>query len=472
MNKENTQRVKILVADDDPTQLPYIITSLIDCNDDTISQKDRFEIVMQCFDLKFTDTFLEVERMVNNKRNPFIPHIALLDVNFEKNSKLLKKKNVDLRYKGIELAELIKTKGNGFSKVILNTGFSEHEQWKEMFRKKGYVVKSDYAEDDPENTIYRKEKRGDKGTDALTHLVRPILHHFAVETYRCLDAPSKKKITLITDGIKTKHRGSQQVDEVLQQLPVTGKNLAYTFGDLFYFNAEIIRSDGVVKIGHSGISDHIPGLISDARVTSLGAFPFLNGPWKTEEIQQGFVSYISEDMPEKIRLLEEKVIELVMGFYVPLLSKEKMRYVTHDYARNYTLVRFQKNPSKVESMPTHFVEAMRNNVIVRISAVLAANVCTEQRLYLTVPGKIDALRLHRKAFKIYIDQNPPFIKLTPDDWEDHKHVSSFIVGRLGLSCNEKEEDYQVSDLCDPEREVYYKCHTRITAEVKKNISSR
>ena len=459
-----TQKIKILIADDDESQLSFLIASLIHCSDPTIRLTDKVSAGKSCFELRFTTSYKEVKAMINARRNPFIPQIALIDVNFEKNQDLPKDKADDPRYLGIELAALIKAKSNGSTKVILNTGFADDADWKVQFESRGFVVKDKYNINDPDHTIYRKEKRGYKRKDALTHLIRPILEHLASLAYREFDTVSKSRVTKLANEFGGK-KPAPDIETKLLQLEVTSAGIPYRFGDLVHFNSEIMMKDKTVRISQAGIADRIRDVIAGARPTDSGEFPCRNGPWKFSYIQEQFVDYFKKESARKVMEITNEVTVLASGFLVPAIGNKKFK--KHAYARSYTLHKYTGplGEQKITRNPATFTDAMCNNVVVRIAASLVGNLCEQEKLSYKLANNIPALSHHKAAFKQYIDANMATIKID-ENAIDHKHLSSFYVTRLGLTYNEKEDSYNVNDLCKVEQQIYETGYTIVLKEVK------
>ncbi len=458
------EKIKVLIADDEENQLSTLTASLIICDDPKIRLAAKVEAVKGCFDLRSTQSYNEVKAMITARQKAFIPHLALIDVNFEKNQDLPRGKAEDPRYLGIELAALIKQKSNGFTKVILNTGFADDADWKRQFERRGFVVKDKYDPSDSDNTVYRKEKRGDKRIDSLTHLIRPILEHLASISYSQFDPLSKRRVTVLHNGFSRK-KPTPDVEEKLLQLDVVASGITYKFGDLLHFHSEIVMADKKVFIRQAGIADRIRDVIAAARPTAPGEFPCKNGPWKCAYIQEKFVDYFKEDPSRKVRALTIEVGKLASGFLIPVIANTKFK--KHTYTRSYTLHKYlgPNGEEKIANNPASFTETMVNNVVVRITASLVGNLCEQEKLHYKIKGSNAALAHHKAAFKQYIDDNLANVKIH-EEATDHKHLSSFYVTRLGLTYKEKEDSYILTDLCKIEQQIYEACYHTVLEEIK------
>jgi CheY-like chemotaxis protein len=468
-NSLQPQRVKILVADDDINKLPYLIASLIKCDDDTISIEERNKLINDCFELKSTTSYLEVENLINATKNPFIPDIALLDVNFEKNQQAAKgkSKKEDLRYKGIELAELIK-KQSPNTKVILNTGYADHKEWKEKFKDNGFEVKADYAPTDSPNTIYRKEKSGGEANamDAITHLIQPILNDFAVNIYKSLDASSKRRITLLLRTLNKNTFTAGKVNAEISKISITANpsNTNYLLKDICHFDAQIGRENSIVGITHYNLLDAVNSIVADASSIKDENYPIGNGPWAIPEIQTAFVEHFRTEKEEKVGDIRVNVKSLSLNFFTPLLTK--VDFTEHGYKGEFSLDIYKKNVAKINDQPAKFSKALINNITLRIASVLVANICNDKKLSKNAANNRDTFGLHKKVFKKYIDINPKKISVPSSDCDpEHTQVKSLINTRLGLSYNEEEDSYKTSDLCKIELDIYNELYTTVTTEL-------
>lgn len=468
-NLSSLQKVKILVADDDINKLPYLIASLVKCDDDTISINDRINLINACFELKSTTSYLEVEKLISAKEKSFIPHIALLDVNFEKNQQSVKSKGKmeDLRYKGIDLAELIK-KQSPNTKVILNTGYADHKEWKEKFKNSGFEVKDEYLPTDSANSIYRKEKNGYdvNAMDAITHLIQPILYDFAVNIYKSIDPASKRRITLLLRSLNNSSYAAFKVREEISKIVITAKpsNSNYLLKDICHFDAQIKRENSIVAVTHYNLLDSVNSMIADASSIKNENYPIGNGPWSVPEIQSAFVEYFRTDKEVKVADIKKKVKLLSYNFLFSLLNN--LDFYEHGYKAEFSLDIYKKNVDKIEEQPAKFSKALINNITLRIASVLVANICNDKKLSKNAVYNKTSFKLHKKVFKIYIDINPKRIPVPHSDCDpEHTKVKSLINTRLGLSYNEEEDGYKVSDLCRLELELYNELYTSIVAEL-------
>ena len=466
-NSKQTQKVKILVADDDKDKLPYLIASLIQCDDDTISIDKRKTLIEACFELKFTTSYIDVEKLISDKKNPFIPDIALLDVNFEKNRTILKgdKESEDLRYKGIDLAELIKKKSLN-TKVILNTGYADHKEWKEKFKEKKFVVKSEYSSLDPHNTIYRKEKNAnDDNADGLTHLIKPILNDFAINIYKSLIPASKRGITLLLKSFNKKSYTKEKINVEVNKITITtNTGISYLLKDICHFDAHIERVNSSVELIHFNLSNALNSVVTDANDIKNEDYPSGNGPWVCKEIQVAFVEHFGTDKEKRIKEIKNMAKGLTKGFFSPLLLNVK--FSEHGYKGKFSLEIYKNDTSKISDNPDNFLKALKNNVTLRITAQLCANICKEKNLQRIYENNKDVFRLHKKAFKIYIDTNPEKFIIKSDDYDpEHSKVTSLITTRLGLSYSEDEGSYKLSDLCGIEKDVYNELYNDLIAEL-------